>query len=275
MEIWLILNGEKSGPFHDFDVRRKIESGEVDADTPAWHEGLGPWRPLGQISVFEGEFEASRNRPAETPSPSGSSPGLRPPPLPEKPPVMRRFWARWLDIQAYSGIWWLTMWLAGRDIRGILENPWVILFQLVPWFVIESLLLSRYATTPGKWLLGLRVVNDNGSPLSLGQAVTRSSRVLFLGIGFGWGYIMIVCQIMALVTTKRLGRPLWDHAAGHRVTYEQPDPIRISAFVVALTAAFVLQMAVLAPYLMEDMVKTNPEIKQLLDELPHWHLPKR
>lgn len=275
MEIWIILNGEKAGPLHDFDVRRKIESGEADADTPAWHEGLDSWRPLGRISMFEGEFEAARNKPAG-PGHHQTAPTHRmPPPLPGKSLVMRRFWARWLDLFAYSGVWWITMWLAKRDIGGILENPWIILFQFVPWFVLESLMLSRISTTPGKWLLGLRVVNDDGSPLSLGQAVTRSSRVLFLGVGFGFGLIALVCQLMALVTTKRLGRPLWDHAAGHRVTSTPLDPIRISAYVVTLFVSLQLQFIVVAPYAMENTLKMFPQLKEHLEKNPPWHLPER
>ena len=275
MEIWLILNGEKSGPLHDFDVRKKIESGEVNADTPAWHEGLGPWRPLGEIHLFEGEFEALLNRPVEPPSRADETAEFRPPPLPEQPVIMRRFWARWLDLYAYSGVWWLAMWATGRDIGDILENQWAILFQYVPWFVIESMLISRFSTTPGKWLLGLRVTNDDGSALSLSQAVRRSSRVLFLGIGFGWGFIAMVCQIMALVTTKRLGRPLWDHAAGHRVTSKPLHPVNISIYVVALFIALQLQFIVVAPYALEQLVKNAPELKEPLEKLTFWHLPKR
>ena len=98
------------------------------------------------------------------------------------------------------------MWATGRDIGATLANPWIILFLYVPWFVLETILLHRFGTTPGKWLLGIRVVNNDGSLLSLAEATRRSARVLFIGIGFGLDLIAIVCQIMAWFTTKRLGR---------------------------------------------------------------------
>ncbi len=56
MDIWIIQNGEKIGPIHDFDVRKMIENGELPAATPAWHEGLTAWKPLVEISLFEREL---------------------------------------------------------------------------------------------------------------------------------------------------------------------------------------------------------------------------
>ena len=52
MDIWIILDGEKIGPIHDFEIRRKIEAGELSATTPAWHEGLAAWKPLVEIELF-------------------------------------------------------------------------------------------------------------------------------------------------------------------------------------------------------------------------------
>ena len=44
------------------------------------------------------------------------------------------------------------MWASGRDIGMILQHQWIIRFHYVPWFVLETFLLHRFATTPGKWL---------------------------------------------------------------------------------------------------------------------------
>jgi uncharacterized RDD family membrane protein YckC len=276
MDIWIILDGEKSGPIHDFDIRKRIETGELPSTTPAWHEGLDAWRPLGEISLFSSEFD----RPFIDP---GASPDLQrdftarpsPPPLPEKAHIIRRFWARWLDLYFFAGIWWITMWIAGRDIEATLNDPWVLLFQYIPWFVIEALMLHRFATTPGKWLLGIRVVNNNGSFLSLPDASRRCGRVLFFGIGFGWGILSIVCQIMAVVSTRRIGRPLWDHVAGHRVTAAPLQPVGIAVYVIALFTALQLQFIVVAPYAMETAGKTFPALKEQFEKNPPWHLPQR
>lgn len=268
MDIWIIQDGEKSGPIHDFEIRRKIESGELPSSTPAWHEGLAAWKPLAELPLFQGEFDRV---PAEESEPV---PDL-PPPLPEPSVPFRRFWARWFDLYLFAGVWWIAMWATGRDIGATLMNPWILLFQYVPWFVLETFLLHRFGTTPGKWLLGIRVINNDGSLLNLADATRRSARVLFVGIGFGLDIVTMICQIMAYFTTKRLGRPLWDHSGGHRVTAAPLHPLRIVAYVFILFVSLQLRVIVVAPYIMEEAAKSSPQIKELFEKYPPWHLPKR
>lgn len=276
MDIWIILDGEKSGPIHDFDIRKKIESGELPPTTPAWHEGLGTWRPLGEISLFSTEFDRPAADAGPPPIPQQDSSGAPlPPPLPEKAYLIRRFWARWLDLYFFAGIWWIAMWMAGRDIEATLKNPLVLLFQYIPWFVIEAFMLHRIATTPGKWLLGIRVLNNNGSFLSLPEASRRSARVLFLGIGFGMEILCLVCQLMAVVTTRRIGRPLWDHAGGHRITATPLQLSGVAVYVIALFIAMQLQWIVVAPYVVEAAGNAFPVLKEQFEKNPTWHLPKR
>jgi len=272
MDIWIIQDGEKVGPIHDFEVRKRIGNGELAADTPAWHEGLPAWRPLGEISLFEREFSPA---PGDSELPGGGGNESVAPPLPESCFALRRFWARWLDLYLFAGIWWIVMWFIGRDIGAVLHDPWTMMFLYVPWFLVETILLHRFATTPGKWMLGLRVVNQDGSPLSLGAAALRSARVLFLGIGLGWSLISVVCQIMALGVAKRLGRPLWDHVGGHRVTATPLNPMRLVGYVFVFFAALQLQMIVIAPHVMETAARTFPSLKEQLEKNPPWHLPER
>jgi uncharacterized RDD family membrane protein YckC len=192
MDIWIIRNGEKIGPIHDFEVRRQIANGELPATTPAWHEGLPEWKPLVEIDLFTREFELpSTPEPSPLASDDSSETNFTPPPLTAQTHYGRRFWARWLDLTLYSGVWWIGMWAAGQNIEAALINPWVMIFQYVPWFILEALLLHQFRTTPGKWLLGLQVVNKDGSTLSLAASSRRSMRVLFSGIGFGWSILAL------------------------------------------------------------------------------------
>jgi uncharacterized RDD family membrane protein YckC len=272
MDIWIIQEGEKVGPIHDFELRRRIESGELKADTPAWHEGLDAWRPLREIQLFKSEFE----RPVAPPAPQvvADEPTATGPVRAAAHPL-RRFWARWFDLYLFAGVWWFALWAAGLDIGAALANPWLVLFQYVPWFVIESILLQRFGTTPGKWLLGLKLVNDDGSAPSFAATSRRSARVLFLGIGLGWGVLALICQLLAFFTTKRLGRPLWDHAGGHRLKTSPLRPLRIVVYAFGLFAALQLQMSVVAPYVMESMRRNFPALHEQMEKSPPWHLPKR
>lgn len=263
MDIWIIRDGEKTGPHHDFEIRRRIESGELPASTPAWHEGLSAWKPIVEIDLFQREFD--KPAPAVNPPDASPAPWLDkplPPPIPEEPHLVRRFWARWLDLFLFAGIWWIAMRAAGRDVGMILQQPWIMLFRYVPWFIFETFLLHRFGTTPGKWLLGIRVINNDGSLLNLAEATRRSARVLFIGLGFGWDILSLICQFMSWVTTKRLGRPLWDHAGGHRLETAPIQPMRLAAYVFILVAALGLQLFVLFPFVIAEAEKRDPQFKE-------------
>ncbi len=270
MDLWIIIDGEKSGPIHDFEVRRRILSGEFTAETPAWHEGMDTWKPLGEINLFQGEF---REPPAAKPEPATTT--LRPPPLPQQPAYSRRFWARWFDLTLYGGIWWICMWAARQNVEAALLNPWIMFFQFVPWFLLEALLIHYTGTTLGKWLLGLRVTNLDGSRLSLAASTRRALQVMFTGVGFGWGLLALFCQALSYFTAKRLGTTLWDHTGGHRVLAGSHHPIRIITLVFLFFAAIQLQAVVLYPTYVKLLTEQSPNLKPIFDNNPQWSLPTR
>jgi len=277
MDIWIILNGEKTGPLRDFEIRRKIEDGELTATVPAWHDGLPGWQPLGEIDLFTREFSL-------TPAPPEPLP-IEPPPVPENspPPATpklsqygRRFLARWFDLHLFAGIWWLAMWASGRDIAATMMNPWIMILQFIPWFILEAFLLHRFGFTPGKWLLGLQVSNLDGSLMSLSESLRRAGRVLFTGIGFGWSLLAVFCQLLSLYTAKRLGKPLWDHLGHHQVIRTPFQPLRIIGFAIIFAGALYLQAIVTSPYTFEYLAKEIPELEKFYGKgPPWWTLPKR
>ncbi len=278
MEVWFIRDGEKVGPVHDFEIRQKITSGELQPTTPAWHEGVDAWKPLGEIDLFRREFELK----TESDEPTPLEPeefvkeiGKSPPPLPQEPVFIRRFWARWLDLTLYSAVWWLGMWAVGQNVEAALINPWIMFFHYMPWFAIEAVLIQRFATTPGKWLLGLRVVNLDGSHLDLAASIRRCMRVLFTGIGFGFSYLAVFCQILSLVVSKRIGTTLWDHTGGHQVNADPIQPSRVTLVAIGYFLAIYLQFIVVLPYLIKDASAKNPELKEYFEKNPPWSLPKR
>lgn len=272
MNIWIIRNGEKEGPLTDYEIREKIESGELNASTPAWHETLDAWITLGDIQLFNHSLH-----PNATPAgPTGKeTPARDTDDSSQNPHLLRRFWARWLDLYLFSGIWWLSMWVTGRNIEQLLIQPWIMLLHYAPWFAIEALLISRYATTPGKWLLNLKVLNLDGSQLSLQASIIRSARVLLMGIGFGLTGLCLLCQAFGWFSAKRLGRPLWDRAGGHFLDGPPVSQFRITGYVIALLFSIWLQTIVLTPYIIETMEKNFPKQAELMKDNPPWHLPKR
>lgn len=270
MEVWIIVDGEKQGPFQDWDIRGRIGRGELAGDTPAWHQGMDEWTPLARTTAF-GDDCLMR----ETVVRVQAVEDKVPPPLPQEMVLGRRFWARWVDIHAYLAVWWLGMWAFARPIDAALGSLTLALVQLLPWFLLEAALVSRFGATPGKWLLGLTVANADGSRLAPGASLRRALRVMITGIGFGLGPLALFCQVFSLVMARRLGRPLWDHAGNHFVRASGISPLRIIAVVVALFCSLQLQMAVIGPVIMKDLAKQFPALREVFEKSPPWTLPQR
>lgn len=96
----------------------------------------------------------------------------------------RRYFARSLDFSLYSLVWWILLAFAFRASRSaFFPLPDLILSTLFMLF-IEPLLLHRFGTTPGKAILGLRITDPKGKPLSYGDALARTWGVLGKGMGY-------------------------------------------------------------------------------------------
>lgn len=91
----------------------------------------------------------------------------------------------------------------------------LLLFFLVEWFYPVLFEVYRHGATPGKRWLGLRVVNDNGTPVGWSGSMVRNLLrfVDFLPFFYGAG----LASMLASRDAKRLG----DLAAGTRVIYQE------------------------------------------------------
>jgi uncharacterized RDD family membrane protein YckC len=261
MDFWLIRNGEKTGPLPDYEIRSRIESGDLGPEDPIWSEGMPDWVQLKTVALFSELFE----RPAPIPRPVVPEMPT-PPALPDPPAVYRRFWARWFDLIGYGSLWWLGMWASGNDLKAILFSPWFVVLHLVPWFLIETMLIHHFGTTPGKALLSLSVVNADGSRLSYGQSLRRAFRVMIAGIGFGIGLISPVCQILSWFTVRRIGATFWDRSGGHRVKVGPLSPWKVPVLVIGFFVAIQIEGTVLTPVMIEVLSKDFPALQELYDK---------
>lgn len=254
MDIWIVRDGEKAGPFQDFEIRRKIGTREIDGSTAAWYEGMSEWKRLEEIPLFQNEFAPKIPEAVVSEAVFGA-----PAPEPDQPAYLRRFFARWFDLYTYAALWWLTMWALGKNIGEISSNPLILMTQYIPWFILEAVLLHYFGSTPGKWLLGLQVRNQDDSKLALSASSRRSLRVFLVGIGMGVSVFSLVCQGVSLLLAKRFGNTMWDLAGNHRVTAADLNPLKIIAFIVLFYGALQLQGMILWPYMIE-VVKSKCRI---------------
>lgn len=100
----------------------------------------------------------------------------------------RRFFARGLDLLFYVTLWQLFLIIAldvNLSNRGSGGGVLDAVMQLLLMLVLEPVFLRLLGTTPGKWILGLRVVGEDGKHLTLAQARSRTWKVWFRGMGLG------------------------------------------------------------------------------------------
>ena len=101
----------------------------------------------------------------------------------ERHPV-RRFIARDLDLLLIGAFMHFLMIMVLR-IRPC-GDGFMFLIQVISYAAIlpvEALMLHLWGTTPGKWLMGIRLEDPNGGNLSFFAAFTRVWHVIFAGLG--------------------------------------------------------------------------------------------
>jgi len=126
--------------------------------------------------------------------------------------------------------------IGGKVAQGLLLLSWFLLDWLYP-IMFEA---GKRGATPGKRIVGLRVVQATGSPITLGQAVVRN----FLRFIDGMPVFTYTFGLTRCLATKRFQR-LGDLAAGTVVIYDRiqampvtsaPPPITATPIPVGLTA---------------------------------------
>ncbi|AZD94480.1 Integral membrane protein [Pseudomonas chlororaphis subsp. aureofaciens] len=113
-----------------------------------------------------------------------------------------------------------------------------ILLFLVSWWYMVLFEVLNQGRSPGKQLMGLRVVQDDGTPIGWGPSLTRNL-LRFVDM-LPFGYFLGAISCLQHPTFKRLG----DLAAGTLVIYREQPVVRPNLPAVpAKTAAFALSLA--------------------------------
>lgn len=109
--------------------------------------------------------------------------------LDQEPPVLhpwRRFLARMMDWSLYEYliklIWFgVLKSFPGDSLPGSIV---VIVAAMGMMLVLEPLFLACFGTTPGKWIFGIYIAEQNGRRLTYSEAFHRTCSVLQRGMGF-------------------------------------------------------------------------------------------
>ena len=125
----------------------------------------------------------------------------------------RRFFARLFDLNLYMLAWnaviSLIFHLDSSD-PGVIRAVLSILFQIVSVVLAEPVLLSLTGTTPGKWILGLKVTAPSGGKLSYKSARERTWGVIRYGYGFFLPVYDLICQYHSYRTCRNSEYLPWE-----------------------------------------------------------------
>ena len=251
MIFWIIKDGEKCGPFEDYELREMIREGEVNEETRVWHEGADGWVPAPEIAVLAGEFEKKV---------------VLPPPIPLEISPFRpwlRLGARFFDYMLYTALLNGIFVLMGVSLVRQDPSGWLIVAILVPAILMEGALVSSWGFTPGKWLLGLRVETLLKQRLTTGRALIRSMRVWILGMGMTEPILMFFGHCWSLWFGLKKGSLLWDLQSGFQVSSEKVSTKRLVIFWILLILIFGLKAALILP-------EVWPEIEEEMRRQGKW-----
>jgi uncharacterized RDD family membrane protein YckC len=119
--------------------------------------------------------------------------------------------------------------IVARFLGGIGIAFWIVLLFLLEWFYPIAFELGRSGATPGKKTFGLKVVMDNGLPITPAASFTRNLLRAADFLPFGYGFAIV--SMLLRRDCKRLGdiaaATLVVHQphAAPRITLQKVEPV--------------------------------------------------
>ncbi len=110
----------------------------------------------------------------------------------------------------------------------------------IVWLPIEAALLSKFGSTPGKWILDIRVTSATGSLLTLNEALGRAYHVLCYGLGCGLPPASYYAQWISYHRLTFNGRTDWDRTFGSVVRHDRLKVWKLACAIVLAVLVGVL-----------------------------------
>ncbi len=233
-KVWFYKKDErKEGPVSRDEMEHLLETGVIDETTLVWTESLGRWVAISELEHFH--FNALDVTPTVTVEKAvhyerETDGGSR------RPRPWVRYWARMADYALFSsalsfGIVFAAPITYTEWLDLLVHSKFWTVTILFLWVFVETALLVTWGTTPGKWLLNVKLHSEEGKKLSFGDAINRSFSVWWLGLGIGIPFISFVTLIVAAVKLSNTGMTSWDRRGRYTVIHENIGATRTIFFI--------------------------------------------
>ncbi len=150
-----------------------------------------------------------------------------------------RFLARHIDIYIFAiiicGLWMIispSIFLKSRIMFGLIT--------IFIWIFVESVFLSSWGTTFGKWLLKIKVRDKEDKKLTFLVALKRSFLVYLKGYGLGMPIISIFTELSAYNKLINNGITTWDEDCQLVVSHQAIGIIRSAVAIILIGIFFLL-----------------------------------
>lgn len=157
----------------------------------------------------------------------------------------RRFFARNLDL-AFA---WLAFVLLMSAVNPAqFQNTsqlFLFMVAVILWVPIEVFCLSKFGTTPGKYILGLHLRRIDGQAIDVKAALDRSLSVWLKGLAIGAPLFNLFTYLTAYMDLDTKGRTEWDEELGYEVTYEPLERRMVATCMGAYFALYAVSFSVL------------------------------
>lgn len=256
-------NDEAVGPLSESELIDKIGVGEINKDTLVWMESMNDWSLASSVEQLREMFPPTppplphKNKVLETPS-------SQIPFLANLPNVGKleseefqktisngfesenqirpwvRYIARILDYSFFSLFIGFIIGIIYPEIAEINELVFGLIIIFI-WVFVEPIFLSKFATTPGKFILKTKVLDSSKKNLTYYSALKRSFNVWFSGMGIGIPLISLITMVVAYTKLKNSGKTSWDENEGYIVEHKKIGILN-SVIVIILIIGVILLM---------------------------------
>jgi uncharacterized RDD family membrane protein YckC len=254
MEIHLHIKGQKIGPLSIYEVRESLRSGKINADCMAWIKGMDEWKPLRDCDPFRESMEvqladASHETIIITEKERETIDQTYMAEKSQEPKPWIRLWARVIDfpILIFPGLIFLRVYLGDEKfnaymgpeaLQNLLEQNQasqpsditlvtIISAICISWIITETLILSFFSTTLGKWILNTNISDTEGKRIGVKSALVRSFNVCFRGCGLLIPPFILICPIISYFSLTKRNTTSWDNTQQTKVNHGDLSVFRI------------------------------------------------
>ena len=121
-------------------------------------------------------------------------------------------WARYF-ARMFDSIFICFIFVLPLNFLGVKVSYTIVEFLIIMPFIsifFEPFCYSLFGTTPGKFLYSIKVLNKNGSKLSLKKALKRSLQVWIRGNGFNIAFIVAITNLVSYRYYQKNKETPWD-----------------------------------------------------------------